>query len=133
MTRFFRVRRLQTAARALGVSITSALVPRKYRWYLPTSLYSNAYWHRKCIEPVKRKHGKTYPEWQVHRFEIKGGISWNEAWMRDMSAPNPFLGLLAEGLRTPDRSWFTPTKPLLIEDWRYAARVCNIETSEESR
>jgi hypothetical protein len=31
------------------------------------------------------------PEWQSHRFEIKGGISFREAMIRDMSEPNVFL------------------------------------------
>jgi hypothetical protein len=105
--RFYHVRALQTAARKLGVSITSALIPRRYHWYLPQSISSNSWYHRKCVEPVKRKHGGLRPEWQSHRFEIKGGISWHEAMIRDMAEPNPWIEWMKKGLQTPDRNWFT--------------------------
>ena len=104
--RFYHVRTLQTAARELGVSIASTLIPRRYHWYLPQSTLTNSWYHRKCIEPVKRKHGGLQPEWQIHRFEIKGGISLNEAMIRDMAAPNPWIRWMREGLKTPDRKWF---------------------------
>ncbi len=61
-----------------------------------SSIYRD-FWHRKCIEPVKRRHGSTQPEWQVHRFEIKGGISWRDAMIYDMmSQRNPFLDMIVE-------------------------------------
>lgn len=47
------------------------------------SIYSNYFMRGKFIEPVKRKHGRTYPEWQPHRFEIKGGISWRDVIIRE--------------------------------------------------
>lgn len=88
-----RVDRLRLEARALGLRRASGI-------------YSH-FWHRKCVEPVKRKHGSSQPEWQSHRFEIKGGISWREAWLRDArseaSRPNPLQAMI----RTPDTKWFT--------------------------
>jgi endonuclease I len=55
------------------------------------------YFRRKCIEPVKRKHGSTGSEWQIHRFEIKGGISIRDAMIYDMvHQRNPFLDLIKE-------------------------------------
>lgn len=53
--------------------------------------------HVKCIEPVKRKHGKPHAEWQSHRFPIKGGISFREAWMYDASRGNNFVREFAKG------------------------------------
>jgi hypothetical protein len=105
--RFQRVRALRTAARKLGVSIMSPLIPRRYHWYLPQSLYSNSFYHRRCVEPVKRKHGGSErPQWVSHRFEIKDGISWHAAMMRDMAEPNPWWQRMKEGLETPERKWF---------------------------
>lgn len=53
------------------------------------SIFSNATYHRKCIEPVKRRRGTSEPQWQPHRFEIKGGISFRDAMVYDMmSQPN---------------------------------------------
>lgn len=48
------------------------------------TIYSNAWMHVKCVEPVKRKHGTFSGEWQSHRFPIKGGISWRDAMIYDM-------------------------------------------------
>ncbi len=60
------------------------------------SLYPNV--HRKCIEPVKRKHGGNGVQWVMHRFEIKGGISWRDAMIYDMMIqPNQFVVEDAEG------------------------------------
>lgn len=60
------------------------------------TIYSNAFWRRKCVEPVKRRHGNPWPEWQSHRFEIKGGISWRDAMVYDMMHQrNPLLDLVA--------------------------------------
>lgn len=57
------------------------------------SIYN--YMHFKCIEPIKRKHGKTYAEWQAHRYEIKNGISWRDAMIYDMAnQKNPFLDMI---------------------------------------
>ena len=67
-----RVSRLKVEARAIGV-------------------YSTSFWHRKCVEPVKRRHGRDAAEWQVHRFEIRGGISLRDAMMKDFGAPNPLF------------------------------------------
>jgi len=58
-----------------------------------SSIYSNDWLHAKCIEPSKRKHGDIRPEWKIHRFPIKGGISQYEAWMLDLNKPNPLLKL----------------------------------------
>jgi len=66
-----KVHRMQTEARGLGV-------------------YSNGIWNRKCIEPIKRVHGDGL-QWICHRFEIKNGISWRDAMIRDFSRPNPLL------------------------------------------
>lgn len=38
--------------------------------------------HSKCIEPVKRN--KDGVRWIQHRFPIKGGITWYEAWSKEM-------------------------------------------------
>lgn len=57
------------------------------------SILSNHWMHRKCIEPVKRTHGNG-PQWVSHRFEIKGGISFRDAMIRDMAQPNILLALL---------------------------------------
>lgn len=46
--------------------------------------FTNQDLHRKCIEPVKRRKGSTTPQWQQHRFEIKGGISWRDAMIYGM-------------------------------------------------
>lgn len=55
-------------------------------------------WHRKCVEPVKRRHGSTTPQWQHHRFEIKGGISFRDAMIYDMmTQPNQFVVEDADG------------------------------------
>lgn len=56
---------------------------------LISSLYVDSM-HRKCIEPVKRTHGNG-PQWQSHRFAIKGGISFREAMLRDLAEPNVLL------------------------------------------
>ena len=83
-------------------------------------------WHRKCVEPVKRKHGSLRPEWQHHRFEIKGGISFREAMIRDMSAPNVLL-------RGENGGIFFRDIPIRLgaigDNWRDVARCANIETS----
>ena len=39
---------------------------------------------KRCVEPIKRCKGSTYPQWQSHRFEIKGGITWRDAFRQDM-------------------------------------------------
>ena len=57
----------------------------------------------KCVEPVKRN--KDGLRWISHRFPIKGGISWREAMIQDMSQPNPWLKALSNGLNTPTRKW----------------------------
>jgi hypothetical protein len=61
-----------------------------------TNLYADLarYWHRRTVEPVKRKHGSPWPEWQHHRFEIKDGITPREAMIRDMSVPNSLLEMI---------------------------------------
>ena len=84
-------------------------VPKKYQWLLSPYNYPKL----KCIEPVKRKHGNTYPEWQCHRFPIKGGISWRDVLIMEWSKPNPWLKCLSDGLKTPDRKWFTLKGPTL--------------------
>ncbi len=51
--------------------------------------------NRRCVEPIKRKHGSTRPEWQMHRFEIKGGITIRDAMIYDMlHQRNPLLDLI---------------------------------------
>ena len=57
------------------------------------NLYAG-FWHRKCIEPIKRKHGRTEPEWQSHRFEIRNGISWRDALIHDFAQRNTLLDLV---------------------------------------
>lgn len=42
-----------------------------------------------CIEPVKRKHGNG-EQWMVHRFPIKGGITWHDAMLIEAATPNPW-------------------------------------------
>ena len=48
---------------------------------------------RRCVEPVKRN--KDGLRWIAHRFEIKGGITVRECWIRDMveqmMKPSPFM------------------------------------------
>jgi hypothetical protein len=61
---------------------------------MPSPLIYTDFWRKRCVEPVKRKHGSLKPEWQHHRFEIKGGISWRDAMLLDMSQPNPLLSLV---------------------------------------
>lgn len=71
-----RTKRLKTEAGAMGI-------------------YSGSFMRRKCIEPIKRRHGSPQPEWQAHRFEIKGGISWRDAMIYDMANQrNPFLDMI---------------------------------------
>lgn len=56
------------------------------------TIFSNAHYHHKCIEPFKRKHGGNGPQWVSHRFEIKGGISFRDAMIYDMFfQPNHFI------------------------------------------
>jgi hypothetical protein len=50
----------------------------------------------KVVEPCKRLKGNLTPDWIIHRFPIKGGISLRDAWLIDMSRPNPLLKLLLE-------------------------------------
>jgi len=50
--------------------------------------------NEKRVEPVKRKKGEKSPQWIVHRFPIKGGISLRDAWLRDLCRPTPLLGML---------------------------------------
>jgi hypothetical protein len=50
-------------------------------------LYSNQFMREKCIEPVKRN--KDGMRWIVHRFPIKGGISWRDVMMK--SNDNPLI------------------------------------------
>jgi hypothetical protein len=50
----------------------------------------------KVVEPRKRLKGNLTPDWIIHRFPIKGGISLRDAWLIDMSRPNPLLKLLLE-------------------------------------
>ena len=50
--------------------------------------------HAKCVEPIKRRKGDTSPQWIIHRFTIKGGISIRDAWLRDLCRPNPLLRML---------------------------------------
>lgn len=60
------------------------------------SLYSNALWHLKCVEPIKRKVGGIHG-WAIHRFPIKSGISIREAMIFDMlHQSNPLLKLIEE-------------------------------------
>ncbi len=52
----------------------------------------------KVVEPKKRLKGNKTPEWIVHRFPIKGGISLRDAWLIDLAKPNPlFLRLKNAG------------------------------------
>ena len=51
----------------------------------------------RIVEPQKRLKGNPFPEWVVHRFPIKGGISLRDVWLMDMARPNPLLKLLQEG------------------------------------
>jgi hypothetical protein len=52
----------------------------------------------KTIEPVKRKHGSLLPEWQMHRFPIKGGISMRDALAYDMlTSPNRTIKIEDDG------------------------------------
>jgi endonuclease I len=65
-----------------------------YKWY--------NFMRLKCVEPIKRKHGKSYPEWQFHRFEIKNGISWRDAMIYDMMHQrNPFIEMLENAQPRP--------------------------------
>ena len=57
-------------------------------------IYSNYFMTGKFIEPVKRKHGRTYPEWQPHRFEIKGGISWRDVIIHESNNYNMLLKMI---------------------------------------
>lgn len=59
------------------------------------SVYSNDWMRIKCVEPIKRRHGSERPEWQIHRFPIKGGISMRDAWIYDMAHQrNPLLDMI---------------------------------------
>ena len=49
-------------------------------------------WHAKVYEPVKRN--KDGMRWIMHRFQIKGGISFREAMMKDMFEPNKLIRLI---------------------------------------
>lgn len=51
-----------------------------------------------CVEPMKRKHGSTQPQWQSHRFPIKGGITWAEAMRRDLCEQRMIVGGKLRGL-----------------------------------
>jgi len=57
----------------------------------------NSVVHKKCVEPIKRRKGDRSPQWIIHRFPIKGGISLRDAWMKDLSKPNPLLIKMAKG------------------------------------
>jgi hypothetical protein len=48
---------------------------------MTSHIYSNEWAWLKCIEPVPRRKGNPWPEWQVHRFPIKGGISWRDVML----------------------------------------------------
>jgi hypothetical protein len=50
----------------------------------------------KVVEPCKRLKGNLTSDWIIHRFPIKGGISLRDAWLIDMSRPNPLLKPLLE-------------------------------------
>ncbi len=51
----------------------------------------------KIVEPHKRIKGNLSPEWIVHRFPIKKGISLRDAWLTDMlRTTNPLLSRLQE-------------------------------------
>jgi len=74
-----KLARLKIECRVIGV-------------YSGNDIHSH-FFKRKCIEPVKRNHGNGL-QWISHRFEIKGGISWREALLRDLAKPNPLLDMV---------------------------------------
>lgn len=49
----------------------------------------------KCVEPVRRKKGSRVPQWQVHRFPIKGGISILEVMAQNIFSTNQLFQKLS--------------------------------------
>ena len=52
----------------------------------------HAIFHAKVYEPVKRN--KDGMRWIIHRFPIKGGISFREAMIREVMEPNKLFKLV---------------------------------------
>lgn len=75
-----------------GENKTSSSVVRRLE-LRARAIYSNSFFRRRCIEPRRRLVGGSFG-WAVHRFEIKGGISWRDVMLEDARRPNPLLWLL---------------------------------------